>query len=56
MKQTKFCTSCKKSIENITGSVIFNCPECGKYEIIRCTHCRKIASKYKCPECGFVGP
>jgi len=32
------------------------CPKCGKYQIIRCKHCREIVAKYKCPECGFVGP
>ncbi|MBU0615683.1 MAG: DUF1610 domain-containing protein [Nanoarchaeota archaeon] len=50
------CTSCKKSITNDTGTTRFNCPNCGKEEIIRCRHCREIASKYKCSQCGFEGP
>ncbi|MBW2989181.1 DUF1610 domain-containing protein [Candidatus Woesearchaeota archaeon] len=50
------CGSCKALITNIGGSVKFQCPKCGKYTIIRCRHCRQIASKYSCPECGFTGP
>ena len=50
------CSSCKKNVANVSGSVKFNCPECGKGEIIRCIDCRKQAVKYKCPECGFKGP
>lgn len=52
----KECSSCKTRIVNIEGSVTFKCPSCGKSEIVRCVNCRKIASKYKCPECGFTGP
>lgn len=54
--EDKKCLSCKKKIENIKGSVIFNCPGCGKYEIVRCQNCRKSAVKYKCPNCSFEGP
>lgn len=50
------CTSCKKDISNDTGNVNFNCPSCGKTQITRCRHCREIAAKYKCVECGFEGP
>ena len=50
------CSSCKKKIENDPGAVAFKCPNCGKQEIVRCTHCRQIVAKYKCPECGFEGP
>jgi predicted RNA-binding Zn-ribbon protein involved in translation (DUF1610 family) len=39
-----------------TGSVKFKCPSCGKEEIIRSLHDRKIAAPYKCKECGFEGP
>jgi len=46
----------KGRITNMEGSVTFNCPKCGKSEIVRCTDCRKIAAKYKCSECGFTGP
>ena len=52
----KTCTSCKKRITNDTGVVKFQCPNCGKYEIVRCQSCRKNASKYKCTGCDFVGP
>jgi hypothetical protein len=52
----KVCTSCKVRITNDSGSTIFNCPECGKSEIVRCGHCRKVGAKYTCPECGFSGP
>jgi len=51
-----FCISCKRKIVNATGTAIFSCPKCGKYEIIRCSHCRSIVARYKCPECGFAGP
>lgn len=50
------CISCKTKIANMPGSARFLCPQCGKYEIIRCETCRKIVAKYTCPECGFVGP
>ena len=50
------CISCKKSISNDGGAAKFPCPNCGKYEIIRCGKCRQIVTKYTCPECGFVGP
>ncbi len=55
-KDKKYCISCKKDIANDTGSVLFMCPSCGKFEIVRCSHCRSIVAQYKCPECGFVGP
>lgn len=50
------CVSCKKDISNDIGSTTFDCPACGKSEIIRCKHCRAIVAQYKCPECDFVGP
>jgi len=50
------CTSCKSKIANIKGSTRFLCPSCGKHEIIRCGHCRKIVAKYICPACSFSGP
>lgn len=49
------CISCKKTITG-TGTARFKCPKCGKYEIVRCEHCRDIVVKYTCPECGFIGP
>ena len=53
-KQLK-CISCNKKIMNETVTR-FKCPNCGKYEIIRCQSCKKNCVKYKCPECGFIGP
>ena len=50
------CGSCNTSIVNDIGAVKFPCPKCGKYTVIRCLKCRKIVSKYKCPNCGFEGP
>ncbi|PIN79833.1 RNA-binding protein [Candidatus Woesearchaeota archaeon CG10_big_fil_rev_8_21_14_0_10_34_8] len=50
------CISCNKKRTNSIGSVVFPCPKCAKYQIMRCKHCREIAAEYKCPECGFTGP
>lgn len=50
------CTSCRKDVTNEKGVVRFLCPNCGKYEIIRCPECREAGIKYKCPVCGFEGP
>jgi Zn-ribbon RNA-binding protein len=50
------CSSCKKRIANLKGTTRFMCPKCGKTEIVRCGHCREIVAKFKCPECGFLGP
>ncbi|MFH1209185.1 MAG: zinc finger domain-containing protein [archaeon] len=49
------CNSCKKEID-VTGGVKFLCPNCGKSDITRCKHCRKIAAKYVCKNCSFSGP
>jgi predicted RNA-binding Zn-ribbon protein involved in translation (DUF1610 family) len=50
------CSSCKTQITNDKGSVEFNCPNCGKTKITRCSKCRQIVTKYTCAACGFVGP
>jgi predicted RNA-binding Zn-ribbon protein involved in translation (DUF1610 family) len=50
------CISSNVSIVNDEGAVSFPCPNCGKYTIVRCSNCRKIVAKYKCPVCGFEGP
>lgn len=49
------CISCNTKVDNSLGFVLFRCPNCGKENIIRCSHCRKIVAKYKC-SCGFEGP
>lgn len=54
-KTTK-CTSCNVDITNMNGSIEFDCPNCGKVKIIRCSDCRTKAIKYKCSGCGFEGP
>lgn len=51
----KVCISCNKEVSNI-GATIFNCPNCGKYEIVRCKHCKEIVAKYICKSCNFTGP
>lgn len=50
------CSSCKTKLTNLKGSTRFMCPSCGKYEIVRCAHCREIAARYTCPSCSFSGP
>ena len=50
------CTSCGADVTNDVGNVKFKCPKCGEKEIIRCSHCRKIAARYNCGKCGFTGP
>ncbi len=50
------CISCKTKITNDKGTARFQCPSCGKYEIIRCINCRKTVAKYTCPNCNFTGP
>lgn len=56
MEKKLICVSCKTNITNDPGASIFQCPKCGKSQIVRCKHCRQIAAKYTCPECGFEGP
>ena len=50
------CLSCKKKVVNDKGHARFLCPQCSKYEIVRCTNCRAKAANYSCPECSFTGP
>ncbi|MDD4878260.1 MAG: zinc finger domain-containing protein [Candidatus Nanoarchaeia archaeon] len=54
--ETNLCQSCKKELTNDKGSAVFKCPQCLKYEIKRCRHCREIGARYVCPSCGFSGP
>ncbi len=48
------CTSCGVGVLG-KNFVRFECPACGKEEIIRCLPCRKNLRNYTC-KCGFVGP
>ncbi len=52
----KECISCKVDISAVNNSVIFDCPSCGKVEIVRCGKCRGLSTDYRCPNCDFVGP
>ncbi|MBT3814939.1 RNA-binding protein [Candidatus Woesearchaeota archaeon] len=54
--EEKHCMSCKKKVANDQGNATFTCPNCGKFEIVRCGNCRVNAVKYKCPSCEFEGP
>jgi Zn-ribbon RNA-binding protein len=56
VKKEKYCCSCKTKIGSLDASVCFDCPNCGKEEIIRCKSCRVRVIKYVCPSCGFEGP
>lgn len=53
--EAKKCISTKKRIDNDHGAVVFKCPKCMDYEIIRSTFARENALKYTCV-CGFEGP
>ena len=54
MKKELVCNSCHKTIQE--GATIFKCPDCGKEDIIRCMHCKKVGIKYVCSSCDFSGP
>lgn len=56
MEDVKKCVTSNVSLMNSRGSTAFMCPACGKYEIVRHGHMRKISAKYTCPLCGFEGP
>lgn len=51
---TKKCSSCGKEV--IKEYTEFNCPSCGRVKTIRCSSCRVLGTKYRCSECGFIGP
>ncbi|MBS3160273.1 DUF1610 domain-containing protein [Candidatus Woesearchaeota archaeon] len=55
MDKKLVCTSCKKEIDK-SGGIVFKCPNCLKQDIVRCRHCREIASRYMCASCSFSGP
>ena len=55
-KKTNKCVSMGTEITNDKGSVIFDCPGCGKQKIVRSYDARQISAQYVCPECDFVGP
>ena len=49
------CTSCGINVIAKKNFVHFNCPGCGKKQIVRCYTCKTGSNSYTC-ECGFVGP
>ena len=55
MSEDTVCTSCGIPLTE-TGSTVFKCPGCGKFDAGRCYNCRDQSVNYKCPECGFEGP
>jgi len=44
------------AVANEKGVTRFNCPNCGKPEIVRTKHQKRIAVRYTCKYCGFSGP
>ena len=52
--QSLKCSSCNKIVQG--GVTRFKCPNCGKVEIVRCEHCKKVGIKYQCGSCDFSGP
>ena len=55
-KSSYKCTSTGASVTNDHGSAVFNCPGCGKQQIVRSYNARQTSVKYTCPGCGFIGP
>lgn len=53
MKDKTRCASCGREIDE--RSIVIMCPRCGKNHIARCSHCKRLSTKYKC-DCGFEGP
>ena len=54
--EIQFDSATGVAMTNDIGAVSFPCPSCGKATINRNRNSREICVKYKCPECGFVGP
>ncbi len=51
------CSSCNKVVHPRDISVVvFQCPNCGKGIIIRCSKCRQMANIAKCSVCGYEYP
>ena len=55
MKAT-ICTSCGTKISTSERFVKFNCPNCAKTEVVRCSRCKTLMNEYTCGKCKFVGP
>ena len=54
--EQKRCLATKKRIDNDPGAVVFKCPACGEFDIVRSSFARKNAIKYTCANCQFTGP
>lgn len=50
------CSTCNINLVGQEDFVKFDCPECGKCLIIRCSQCKRLSNAYKCEKCGFEGP
>jgi len=55
VEKSEICTSCGIRLVG-KGKTVFLCPSCGNVSIGRCPQCRDQSVKYKCRECGFIGP
>ena len=49
------CSSCGLRLID-RGDAVFPCPNCGATLMGRCRECRDQSVRYKCTECGFIGP
>ncbi|MBU5575167.1 MAG: zinc finger domain-containing protein [Candidatus Aenigmatarchaeota archaeon] len=50
------CSTCGKKVISEENFVQFNCPSCGKENIVRCHACKVLSRHYICKNCGFEGP
>lgn len=50
------CSTCGNHVMSKNNFVQFECPDCGKSNIVRCKTCKDLGNKYQCKECEFVGP
>ena len=56
LMEKNICSTCGSHIMAKNNFVQFDCPECGKFRIVRCKSCKDHSNKYRCSECDFVGP
>ncbi|MGQ9719227.1 MAG: zinc finger domain-containing protein [Nitrososphaerales archaeon] len=50
------CSSCNRPIMPSEKAVKLECLKCGQVLIWRCEMCRRFSRKYKCANCGLIGP
>ena len=56
LMEKKICSTCRSHVMSKDNFVQFDCPDCGKTQIVRCKTCKDLSNKYKCTECEFIGP